>query len=222
MTDPVETEPEQSLSDTLSLEADENERSIFIFEPIEALVLKRLIPTLHHLDFESDDPITLHISSPGGTTQTMFALADAIQALESPVNLVVYGQLSSAGTVLFAVCAHRVVGRSAEALLHAFSFELEGNYCAHSLKQEIAHLDRCALKWATLMAERGSVEVPWLRRIALGEEDEVVLSPATLVMIGWADMVQEHPIRVPTGPTPDAVPSPLQPPSGEGSASPIT
>lgn len=213
MNEVLESEP--SLSETLRLQIDEDERVIFIFEDVSAELLQRLVPALHHMDFESDDPITLHVGSPGGSAMDMFSLADAIHGLESPVNLQVYGQLSSAATVLYGVCAHRIIGPYSETLLHGIYFHVEGNYTADDFRKEVGRLRVWADRWARIMSLRGNVAEEWLRRVALGEEGDLVLTPATLVMIGWADVVQEQPNRAPTAQTPDTVPPSLESPSGE-------
>ncbi len=198
------SEPEASLSETLANQVDENERAVYLIDDINPEMLRRIIPTLHHLDYESDDPITLHVSTPGGISQCMFALADCIGALVSPVNLIGYGEISSCGTVLLAVCAHRAIGSQCSVLLHGFSYDMEGSFSAYELRAQADQMETKARRWARLMAQRGGVALePWLLSVALGEVDEVYLSAPTLVMMGWADTILDHPVRVPTGTAPD-------------------
>ncbi|MEM7263644.1 MAG: ATP-dependent Clp protease proteolytic subunit, partial [Planctomycetota bacterium] len=61
---------------------------------------ERIIPSLHWLDAQSDDPIRLFINTPGGSADDGFAIHDAIRFIRSPVLCITNGLNASAGTII--------------------------------------------------------------------------------------------------------------------------
>lgn len=192
MDETASKEGDITLQEVVLSQVDESERTIYFFECIEPELLQRLVPTLHFMAAQSDEPITLECGSPGGMDGPMFALADAIESLRAPVDIKAYGQLSSAATVLLSVCRHRLVGENCQVLLHAFTNQQAAdNYStARELADALASAGLAARRWARLLARRTKrSHLPYveLLALALGERPEVRLVGAEIVDAGLAD-----------------------------------
>ena len=80
------------------------ERIIYITSSIDDTVATSVISQLLYLSRESNEDITILISSPGGSVVDGMAIYDAIQALEGKVtiNMIGYGMVASMAAVLLA------------------------------------------------------------------------------------------------------------------------
>lgn len=98
------------------------ERIIYITSPIDDTVATSVISQLLYLSRESNEDITILISSPGGSVVDGMAIYDAIQALEGKVtiNMIGYGMVASMAAVLLASGheGHRYLMPSAKLLIH--------------------------------------------------------------------------------------------------------
>lgn len=196
MTDPTQEEGDITLQDIVGGQIDEGSRTIYFFESVEPELIQRVIPTLRFLAEESDDPITLECSSPGGRDAPMYALVDAIESLGVPVDLRAYGYLSSAATVLFGVCRHRLVGEHCVVVIHAFGVNLDGSYTAREMETLLVSCRASARRWAMLLSRRTNRDIlPFddLHAIAVGEMAERELVGVELVGAGLADGVLKTP-----------------------------
>jgi ATP-dependent protease ClpP protease subunit len=198
VTDPTQEEGDITLDRVVVQQVDESSRTIYFFESIDAPLLRRLIPTLNFLAEESDEPIYLECTSPGGADGVMFALADAIETLSVPVHLRAYGLLASAASILFAVCAERYVGRHCEMLLHGFLTDLDaGPYTARDLIDQLESVRLSARRWARIMSRVTHPDIlPFdeLLDIALGNTPERRLVGAELVSAGLANGLLSLPV----------------------------
>lgn len=189
--DPTEiTEHDPSLAEVVSMGCDESTGEVFLINELNGQSLQELIPKLGYLA-ERLDRITLVVYSPGGSDTAMMALADFISSLSTPVDLRAWGQCSSAAAVLFAVCAHRVVGPHTEAVFHAFSCSMDGEPLTGAFHREsLTRTQRYATDLATLFAERcPQLSFPTLVSIFMGDHREMRLYGAELVQMGLADHV---------------------------------
>lgn len=78
----------------------EKHRTLYISEGVSPSLSERIIPSLHWLDAQSDDPIRLFINTPGGSADDGFAIHDAIRFIRSPVLCITNGLNASAGTII--------------------------------------------------------------------------------------------------------------------------
>lgn len=83
------------------------DRVIFLDSAIDMELASQIVQLLFLLDREeSDDPIQLWISSPGGCVEGFFAIYDMIQRIETPVMTVCMGEACSAAALLLAAGSH--------------------------------------------------------------------------------------------------------------------
>lgn len=78
---------------------------------------------------QSHKPISLIISTYGGSVDEMFTLYDTIKFLPCPVHTIALGKVMSAGVLLLAsgVKGKRMIGRNARIMIHPVSGGHQGN-----------------------------------------------------------------------------------------------
>ena len=76
-------------------------RTLTIFGEIDQLVAQRSAERLLALSFESDDPITLFIGSPGGHVESGDTIFDMIRYIKPPVRTVGTGWVGSIATHIY-------------------------------------------------------------------------------------------------------------------------
>jgi ATP-dependent Clp protease protease subunit len=98
-----------------------NDRVIIITEPIDDQMMGIVVSQLLYLEAEdSENPIHLYISSPGGSVMAGLAILDTMQLIEAPVHTYAMGMVASMAAVLFA-CGekgHRYILPNAEVMIH--------------------------------------------------------------------------------------------------------
>jgi ATP-dependent protease ClpP protease subunit len=184
-------EAPQNLAEVLGMELDENTRTIYLFEEINAALMRRLVPALYRMADESEeDNILLVAGSLGGSDMCMFALVDLIQSLEPPIDILALGALSSAASGLLAVCDHRTVGEHTEVCLHGFTASLgEGDYDYRELCAAVQRMQGASHRYARLLSQRSQLTYMTLLAITRAEAREMRLIGEAIVELGLADEV---------------------------------
>src|SRR5690625_4829946 len=80
----------------------EQNRVVYLRGAIEDTEADTLVAQLMSLDAQSDDDVTLYISSPGGLVSGLFAIYDVVQLMRSKVHTVCVGVAASAAAVILA------------------------------------------------------------------------------------------------------------------------
>jgi ATP-dependent Clp protease protease subunit len=98
-----------------------NDRVIMITEPIDDHMMGVIVSQLLYLEAEdSEEPIHMYISSPGGSVMAGLAILDTMQLINAPVHTYAMGMVASMAAVLF-TCGekgHRYVMPNAEVMIH--------------------------------------------------------------------------------------------------------
>jgi len=98
-----------------------NDRVIMITEPIDDYMMGIIVSQLLYLEAEdSDEPIHMYISSPGGSVMAGLAILDTMELINAPVYTYAMGMVASMAAVLFA-CGHkghRYIMPNAEVMIH--------------------------------------------------------------------------------------------------------
>lgn len=92
-----EQRPQESLTDQLSFKS----RFVFLFGDINHAVARATCERLVALAQQSDAPIRMLISSPGGHVESGDAVHDVIRFIGAPVTTIGTGWVASAGTHVF-------------------------------------------------------------------------------------------------------------------------
>jgi len=96
------------------------DRILMLSDEVNSESASNMISQLLWLDKQSDKPIQLYISSPGGSVSEMFAMHDIMQHIKAPVYTVVIGLAASAAAILLAAGekGHRYALPYSEILIH--------------------------------------------------------------------------------------------------------
>ena len=124
------------------------DRVVMITEPIDDHMMGVIVSQLLYLEAEdSEEPIHMYISSPGGSVMAGLAILDTMQLIEAPVYTYAMGMVASMAAVLFA-CGepgHRYILPNAEVMIHqplggasgqASDIEIQANHII-KLKQRL-------------------------------------------------------------------------------------
>jgi len=125
-----------------------NDRVIMITEQIDDHMMGIIVSQLLYLEAEdSEEPIHIYISSPGGSVMAGLAILDTIQLISAPVHTYAMGMVASMAAVLF-TCGekgHRYILPNAEVMIHqplggasgqASDIEIQANHII-SLKKRL-------------------------------------------------------------------------------------
>ena len=97
------------------------DRVLMITEPIDDHMMGIIVSQLLYLEAEdSEEPIHLYISSPGGSVMAGLAILDTMQLISAPVYTYAMGMVASMAAVLF-TCGekgHRYIMPNAEVMIH--------------------------------------------------------------------------------------------------------
>ena len=97
-------------------------REIFLTGEINEESATEIIRQLMYLESRSSDPVTLYISSPGGSVMSGMAIYDYIGVMQSKVNTVCIGLAASMGAILFLAGAERMILPHAKVMIHDPSY----------------------------------------------------------------------------------------------------
>jgi ATP-dependent Clp protease, protease subunit len=125
-----------------------NDRVIMITEPVDDHMMGVIVSQLLYLEAEdSEEPIHMYISSPGGSVMAGLAILDTMQLVNAPVHTYAMGMVASMAAVLFS-CGekgYRYVMPNAEVMIHqplggaqgqASDIEIQANHII-SLKKRL-------------------------------------------------------------------------------------
>lgn len=85
---------------------------------VDHAMAERLIKNLHALDVISQEPITVIMNNPGGFVFHGMAIFSAIKATKSKVRIIVRGQASSMGSLIFQAADERIMSPHAIMMIH--------------------------------------------------------------------------------------------------------
>ena len=94
------------------------DRIVFIHEPITSPLAMVVNAQLLYLDAESNDPIHMYISSPGGEVMAGLSILDVMNHVASPVHTVAMGMVASMASVLLGAGDRRYILPNAQVMLH--------------------------------------------------------------------------------------------------------
>lgn len=120
---------EQDPSERFVQQQSEGSRIISLHGDVNEHSIASVIAQLLHLAGQNQRPISLMVSTYGGSIDEMFSLYDTIKFLPCPVHTIAMGKVMSAGVLLLAAGkkGKRLVGRNARLMMHPVSGGAIGN-----------------------------------------------------------------------------------------------
>lgn len=170
----------------VSYNIDVNSRRIYLIDDIEAEAIAAVIKNLHFLELKNEDPISIYISSQGGSLDLMFLLYDAIQNSPCEITTIGSGEICSAAVLLLACGHRRLCTQTAWLMAHQSWSSVSGSQTEIQAQAE-AHKKMEAKMWELLAKHSKKTAVEWKARAK--EQGEIWLSPAEMVEYGVVDSV---------------------------------
>lgn len=120
-------------------------RNIYFNDEVNSSVVNRIVHNIFKWNKEDDEAelkgdarqdITIHITSNGGCTVSLFSMINAIQSSKTKVIGKAYGVAASAGAYLLIACHKRYIQKDSTVLLHAGGINIQGeaNAAAATMK----------------------------------------------------------------------------------------
>lgn len=97
------------------------DRVLMITEPVDDHMMGIIVSQLLYLEAEdSEEPIHMYISSPGGSVMAGLAILDTMKLISAPVHTYAMGMVASMAAVLFSAGekGHRYIMPNAEVMIH--------------------------------------------------------------------------------------------------------
>ena len=169
------------------------ERVVFLGKPLDDDLGNTIVAQL--LLLEAEDPqrdISLYINSPGGSPTAMFAIYDAMQAIESDVATWCLGQAASAGATLLAsgAAGKRHALPNARILLHQPHGGVEG--MSEDIRIHAEEIVRLRRRQEELLAEHTGQPI---ERIVHDLDRDFILGAEEAMAYGVVDHVDRPPQR---------------------------
>lgn len=93
-------------------------RTIFLTGEVNVDMYETCIKNLHGLDNSSQETVTIYLNSEGGSVRQGFAIYNAIRAMKSMVRGVVFGECSSAASMILQSFDERILAPNSEVMIH--------------------------------------------------------------------------------------------------------
>jgi ATP-dependent Clp protease protease subunit len=146
---------------------------------------------LRYLESISHDPITVWLSTNGGSTDTSRACYDLIQACAAPVRVIGYGMVASAGVLVLAggEPGMRLVTEHCLVMAHEMVPGLEEGTPMGLAEVQIAEARWEEENWCELMARHTKHAAGYWRRLVKENREKWYLGGEAAVEAGIADAV---------------------------------
>lgn len=103
-----------------------DERVVRIFGDVTDDNMLKAERDLLALDSKAEDPITIYITSPGGSVGSGWGFIDFLSLLRSPIYTVALGDIGSMAIPIFCMGTKRFVGGRSEFTFHLVNRKLDG------------------------------------------------------------------------------------------------
>ena len=153
---------------------------------------------LRHLSLMSNDPILIHMHSPGGEWQDCLGMYDAIATCTCTIGILAYAKAESSSSVLLQAADLRVLMPNTNVLIHYGFLSLDGEHSKAAVSSIRWNEEECE-KMVDIFADRcmGSkiaIEKNWKRMMArkhiisqLANKCDWILKSSEAVDYGFAD-----------------------------------
>jgi ATP-dependent Clp protease protease subunit len=162
-------------------------RIVLATGPLDAALGERITAQLLLLDGRGAEPVQLHLAAPDGDLDAALALSDAVELLETPVDVTVRGTVGGPAVALLAVARERTAHRAATVVLREPHIEDQRPGRAEELGRRAEQHTRQLERFVDLLAARGPHEPA---EVAADVRRGRVLSAAEAVAYGLVDHVR--------------------------------
>jgi len=166
-------------------------RDIYFNDGVDLNIVNRIVHNIFRWNKEDDKAgltgdqrpeITLHLTSQGGCTVSMYSLINAIESSKTKVVGRGYAIAASAGAYLLMSCHERYIQKDATVLLHAGGLSVQGE--ANAAKQTMKHYGEYDKRLKELVLSKTKITPQLYSRRA---KDEWYMHGDECVELGIAD-----------------------------------
>jgi ATP-dependent Clp protease protease subunit len=171
---------------------EEKFRTISLFGEINEELAGEVVFGIHALamDTDTDKPIEIMISTPGGSASDMFAIYDVMRYHRDEQDIETYGlgKVMSAGVLLLAAGTKgkRKIGKYCRVMLHQCSAGNVGT--VSSLKNEMKEIDVLQSQYLSALAAETNLNLKQLRRL-ISKNQNIYLSAQEALEYGIVDII---------------------------------
>lgn len=160
-------------------------RTLCITGPIDSNLALQTCELISLLDREDgDEPITLHISSPGGSVSAGLAIIDAMKMARHPVRTVCLETAASMAAAIFIMGDERLMLHHSELMIHDPLIAENPGGSALEFQRRSQRLLECREMMAGLMAERSGLSIEKVYELT---RQDTYLDVDSAVELGFAD-----------------------------------
>lgn len=154
---------------------------------------------IRYFNLLSSEPILVHMHLPGGDWEDCFGIYDTMKFSKSRINLLAYGKVQSASSIIFQAADLRILMPNVNMLIHYGSISIEDEHKAAiaslqwSEKESAKMIEVFVNKW---LSSPMSKEKNWSKAIArkhiqsqLANKTDWILTADEAVYYGFADGV---------------------------------
>jgi len=173
-------------------QVEEKFRTIGLFGEINEEVASEVIFGIHALamDTETEKPIEIIISTPGGHASEMFAIYDIMRyhRASQPIETFAIGKVMSAGVLILAAGTpgHRKIGKYCRVMIHQCSAANIGS--VSTLKVEMREVNKLQEQYFRALEAETNLKYSQLKRL-VSKNQNVYLSAEEAVEYGIADII---------------------------------
>ena len=171
---------------------EEKFRTIGLFGEINEEVASEVIFGIHALamDTETDKPIEIMISTPGGHASEMFAIYDMMRYHREtqPIETFAVGKVMSAGVLILAAGTkgQRKIGKHCRVMIHQCSAGSVGS--VSTLRTEMKEIDKLQDQYFRALVSETNLKYTQLKRL-VSKNQNVYFSAEEAVEYGIADII---------------------------------
>lgn len=156
---------------------------------VDSAMAERVIKGLHILQKKGDEPIQMLMNNPGGNVMDGYAIFDAIASSEAPVDITVYGQASSIGSIILQAGRLRLLQPNTIMMIHeGYSKDVERlTMRSYENWGEWSRGDR--KKMYELFATRSGKPVEYWKEVC---SHDTIFTAQKAVKVGLADKVLSY------------------------------
>ena len=164
------------------------QRLITLTEDIDDNTFNTINDALLVLSSMSDEPITIRISSCGGSTWEAAGICGLMRSCNCQIITEVFGKCCSAGVLLLTAGDHRRVNKFSTLMDHATSFGLQHAKIA-DLKSSVEQEEKSLERWNNWIGEFTGMEPGAYAKLTSDKRFDVYFSPEEALELGLCDEV---------------------------------
>lgn len=164
------------------------DRKIYLIGDIDHEAHIRFTRKLSRLECESDEPVTIVLSSDGGYATVALALYDRIKLSRCPIHITATGLVASAAVLVLAAGDTRCMTRSAWVMVHDDTAGIPKNARVSQARKHVTHGRRMERQWNHILSKVTATSADKWDEL---HKNETYLSPKECLMLGLIEEIYD-------------------------------